>query len=146
MEFGIIEDDRGLGDEAVKTIGLTPLGMELRQALENVLVKVDLRFRIEESGVPSTRMAGDEDTYNTIIRDATAANPDVARVVYSVLLRMPAVGQMMKFLYQIARQRTVTKDYIYTNFFEAPFVQRFCEQEGIEPATLEAARRRSRSC
>ena len=116
--------------------------MELRHALEHTLVNVDLRFGVEENGVPSTRMTGDEDTYNTIIRDAAATNPDVARVVNTVFLRMSAVEQMMKFLYQIARQRTVAKDYIYSNFFEAPFVQRFCEQEGIEPATLEAARRR----
>jgi superfamily II DNA or RNA helicase len=142
MELGIVEDDRGLSDEATRTIGLTPLGMELRQALESELVNVDLRFSVEENGVPSTRMAGDEDTYNAIIRNAAATSADIAEIVHSVFLRMPAVEQMMRFLYQVARQRAVAKDYIYSNFFETPFVQRFCEQEGIEPASLEASRRR----
>jgi hypothetical protein len=142
MELGLIEDDRGLGEEAAQNVGLTALGMELRRALEGVLANVDLRFGVDDEGVPSTRMAGDEDLYNTIIREAADSSAEVARIVHKVFLNMPAVEQMMRFLYQIARKRDVPKEFIYSGFFEAPFVQRFCEQEGIEPATLEASRRR----
>jgi hypothetical protein len=143
MELGILEDDRAVSDDAVNAIGLTPLGKELRQALESHLATADLRFSIEaDSGVPSSRMAAEEVTYNELISDALASDPATAKLIQSVFLTMPAVEQMMRFLYHVARQRTVAKEFIYANFFGAPFVERFCEQEGIETATLEAARRR----
>lgn len=143
MELGIIEDDRGLSDDVAGGIGLTPLGLELRQALEERLAAADLRFEIKsESGLPSSRMAAGEAAYNELISEAIKQDPGIAEVVRGIFLRMPAVGQMMQFLYHVARRPTVSKDYIYRNFFNTPFVQRFCEQEGIEKATLEAARRR----
>lgn len=143
MELGILEDDRAVSDEAANTIGLTPLGKELRQALESQLANIDLRFGIEaDSGIPSTRMTADEAVYNQLISEAATSDQAIARIVQSVLLNMSAIEQMMRFLYHICRQRTVTREFIYANFFNAPFVERFCEQEGIAPATLEAARRR----
>ena len=55
---------------------------------------------------------------------------------------MRAVQQMLAFLYHIVRKSSVPKNVIYEQFFQAPFVRRFCEQEGIEEATIEAAKRR----
>ena len=48
----------------------------------------------------------------------------------------------MAFLYHVVRERNIQKNRIYTEFFTTPFVKRFCEQEGIEEATLEAAKHR----
>ena len=91
MELGILEDDRAVSDETANTIGLTPLGKELRQALESQLAKIDLRFGIEaDSGIPSSRMTADEAVYNQLISEAAASDPAIARIVQSVLLHMPA--------------------------------------------------------
>jgi hypothetical protein len=55
---------------------------------------------------------------------------------------MPAVKQMLKFLYHQERTRVVSKARIYENFFQSESVQRFCDAVGIEPATQEGARHR----
>ena len=49
---------------------------------------------------------------------------------------------MLAFLYHVVRAPSVPKSRIYEEFFQSPFVKRFCEQEGIEEATLEASKRR----
>jgi hypothetical protein len=49
---------------------------------------------------------------------------------------------MLEFLYHIVRTKKVEKDYVYSQFFQTPFVKRYCEQEGIEEATIEAAKHR----
>ena len=55
---------------------------------------------------------------------------------------MHAVQQMLAFLYHVCRAVQIPREQIYTEFFQAPFVKQFCDQEGIEEATLEASRRR----
>ena len=55
---------------------------------------------------------------------------------------MPAVQQMLAFLYHIERKATTTRSRIYENFFKAPFVRQYCDREGIPEPTLEASRRR----
>jgi hypothetical protein len=49
---------------------------------------------------------------------------------------------MLSYLYQITRRASVERAEIYRDFFNAPFVKQFCDQEGIEEATEEAARHR----
>jgi len=70
------------------------------------------------------------------------SSPEARQIFYNVFLKMPAVIQMAKFLYQIERSSSVQKNKIYEDFFKTPFVKRFCDQEGIEEATLEASKRR----
>jgi hypothetical protein len=55
---------------------------------------------------------------------------------------MPAVQQMLAFLYHVCRTKEIQRNMVYKQFFQAPFVKLFCDQEGIEEATLEASRRR----
>ena len=49
---------------------------------------------------------------------------------------------MLKFIYHICRCKKVPRSEIYDQFFQAPFVQQYCDQEGIDEATPEAVRRR----
>ncbi len=48
---------------------------------------------------------------------------------------------MLEF-YQICRKIIIGKPEIYTDFFDALSVKRFCECEGIESVTVEGARHR----
>ena len=121
---------------------LTPLGRELRRLIEPELSETDLAFPTEADDVPSSRMVANETFYNNLLLRAGDRDGEARQVIRQVFLGMDAVQQMMMYLYHVAREQTVRKSQIYTEFFSTPFVNRFCEQEGIEQATLEAARRR----
>ena len=142
MELGILEDDRTMLAAEPHALGLTPLGQELRHALKRNLQKANLNFPVDAEGVPSSRMAEEEVFYNELLLNAANRNADTRRIVREVLLGMHGAQQMLKFLYHLVREPTVEKKRIYAEFFSAPFVKRFCEQEGIEEATLEAAKHR----
>lgn len=142
MELGIIEDDRTVPADETRYPSLTPAGSALRSALEPVLRGVDLTFPNSDGGIPSSQMSQDEDFYNSLLIKGAAQSAEARQLIFDTFLRMHAVQQMLAYLYHIARRREVQKSTIYEGFFTAPFVKRFCEQEGIEEATIEAARRR----
>jgi superfamily II DNA or RNA helicase len=142
MELGILEDDRRAPPEGEFIPQLTPLGHELRAALTPYLRKADLSFPLGADGIPTTTMAENEAFYNSILRKAIDDSSTTARVIRRTVLRMRAVEQMLAFLYQICRKVTVERSYIYDNFFQAPFVRQYLDQEGIEEATPEGARHR----
>lgn len=143
MELGILEDERRAPAEIrLFYPGLTPLGRELRASLESRLRKLDLAFPVGEDGIPSSTMVGDEATYNAVLRSCMSEREDKAAVVRRPILRMHAVQQMLAFLYHVCRKRDVARGFIYENFFQAPFVQHFLDQEGVEGATAEGARHR----
>ena len=142
MELGLLQDDRAiLGDDDVFP-ELLPLGREVRAVLLPVLQQCDLTLPPDEEGIPSSRMRENESVYNAAVRERVNADSAAARIIRSAVLSMPAVHQMLAFLYHVARRETVARSFIYENFFQAPFVQRFLEQEGIEEATIEASKRR----
>lgn len=141
MELGLLQDDRAIPGNGDVFPALLPLGHEVRAALLPALQQLDLAFP-DEDGVPSSRMKEDEAAYNAAVRERIAADPAAGKIIRSAVLGMPAVRQMLAFLYHVARRETVERSFIYENFFQAPFVQRFMEQEGIEEATLEASKRR----
>lgn len=142
MELAILEDDRRAPPGDLFIPELTPLGRELRAALEPSLRGVDLSFPVEEDGIPSSSMRENEEFYNSLVRSRVNADPAAARVIRRTILGMHAVRQMLAFLYHVARRENVPRSFIYEGFFQAPFVKQFMDQEGIEEATPEASRRR----
>lgn len=142
MELGILEDDRTAPVEGEFYPQLTAKGQQLLAVLKPALTSLDLRFPLDDDGVPSTRMALEESEYNAVILQAAGQSQEAKKVIQSVFLRMHAVEQMLIFLYHVVRRRTVSKSEVYEGFFQAPAVKRFCEQEGIDEATAEAAKRR----
>lgn len=141
MELGILTDDRQYPDGQLYTLELTPEGRELHKALKPVLDEFDLDFKRGADGIPSTLMKSERE-YNQAIHQHIAKNTAARPVVLNVFLKMHAVQQMLAFLYHVARKEEVTREEIYEQFFQAPFVKQFCEQEGVDIATDEAARRR----
>lgn len=142
MELGILEDDRQANSRDGQHLSLTAVGIKLRNSISQGLKQLNLEFPLDEEGFPSSRMAENEEFYNAFIKQCIDSSSEARQLFYSVFLKMPAVIQMIKFLYQIERSPSVQKNKIYEDFFKTPFVKRFCEQEGIEEATLEAAKRR----
>ncbi len=141
MELGILTDDRNYAADAAYTLELTAKGHELYEALKPLLETLDFSFTRDDEGIPSTRMAN-ENQINELIRDYIEAHKEAKDAVFGVFLKMHAVRQMMAFLYHVIRAEKVTKREIYDQFFAAPFVKQYCDQEGIEQATEEGARHR----
>ena len=142
MELGILEDYRACSNPETYAAALSIEGRSLREVLKRDLSARDLKFPLDSDGVPSSRMAEDEDAYNSVLLKAIGRSAEARASIYKVFLGMHAVQQMLAFLYHIIRAPQVSKERVYSEFFEAPFVKRYCEQEGIEEATLEAAKRR----
>jgi superfamily II DNA or RNA helicase len=142
MELHVLEDDRTMPADRNEMPTLTALGRELLSVLEADLEGVALAFPIDEDGVPSSEMTESEAVYNSLIAAAASRSPEARRIIRQVFLGMPAVQQMLAYLYHVVRERRVEKNRIYSEFFSTPFVKKFCEQEGIEEATLEASKRR----
>lgn len=142
MELGFLQDDRAVLSNGEVFPELLPLGYDVRAALLPAMEKLDLTWPLDEDGIPSSRMKEDEAVYNAAVRAQIAADPAAGEVIRKAVLAMPAVRQMLAFLYHVARKKVVERSFIYKNFFQAPFVRRFMEQEGIEEATLEASKRR----
>lgn len=141
MELGILTDDREYAEGEQYTLELTPSGKELYKALQPLFSTINLDFPRDEDGIPKTQME-DEGSINQAIRKHIRKDTQARAVVYRVLLGMHAAQQMLAFLYLIARKTNVPRSEIYEQFFQAPFVKQYCDQEGIEEMTLEAARRR----
>lgn len=141
MELGIFTDDRHYPEGQDNPLELTPLGRELYEALKPLFKTVNLDFPRDADGIPTTRME-DEDSINGAIRALIREDPKARSVVYRVFLRMHAVQQMLAFLYHIARKTRIPRSEIYEQFFQAPFVRQYCDQEGIEETTVTAAEHR----
>ena len=142
MELGIFTDDRNYLTNENYTPELTPLGKELYSSISLMLDRLDLSFQQDDSGFFSTRMRLADRIYNQALRELIETNEQVRDAVFRVFLNMPAVQQMLRFLYHICRIKEIQRNMVYEQFFQAPFVKRFCDQEGIEEATLEASKRR----
>jgi len=142
MELGIIEDDRRAPPGPEFYPELTPLGRELRQALQPVLEGLDLSFPLDDEGIPSSRMHQGEDVYSEVLRAGVESGGELAKAIRRVFLRMNAVQQMLSFIFHVGRSAELDRNFIYENFFQSPAVRQFQEREGIEEATIEAARRR----
>jgi len=142
MELGLMVDDRKLRADEVYVPALTPAGRELYNVLKPLLERLDLKFHHDGGGVPSTRMALDDREYNKIIYDFISKHPKARSLFRLMFIKMPAIIHMLLFLYQIGRKTEMERSEIYGEFFSAPFVKQYCDQEGIEEATDEAARRR----
>ena len=141
MELGVLTDDRQYAEDQAYTLELTALGRKLYEALEPLFGTIDLDFPRGEDGIPTSRME-DEDSVNRAIRELISRNAESRAIVSSVFLQMHAVQQMLAFFYHIAQKITIPRSEIYEQFFQAPFVKQYCDQEGIEETTLEAAKHR----
>jgi superfamily II DNA or RNA helicase len=142
MELGLIEDDRTIPSSQNYELRLTARGIKLREALKNQLERIELKFPLDNNGLPSSRMIESEESYNRIMLNAINSNQQLRNLIFELFLGMQSVKQMLKYIFHIQRKLVISKTDIYQGFFSAPFVKRFCEQEGIEEATIEASKRR----
>ena len=142
MELGLLPDDRSYAANEPVPLTLTARGAQLYRALRPLLDKLELDFELEDEGVPSSRMQLPKREYSKAVRDYLTVNPEARRLFMRVFIDMPAVTQMLLYMYRIARTSVIKRSEIYAQFFQTPFVVQFCDQEGIEEATEEASKHR----
>ncbi|CAD5929008.1 DEAD/DEAH box helicase family protein [Planktothrix agardhii] len=142
MELGILKDDRKIANGEDYVPELTILGQDLRNSFVTLLESLELNFPISDDGIPSTRMVLPDQEYNRLVAEFISHNNQARTLWLGIVVKMPAVTQMLAYLYQVARKIYIERSEIYRDFFNAPFVQQFCDQEGIEEATQESSRRR----
>lgn len=142
MELKIIEDDRNYGKSGEYSFELTPVGRTLYEAIEPLLLSLNLEFKRGDDGIPTTKMHRNESSFNLAINDYTRRDSCVQKIVHNIFLQMHAVQQMLEFLYHVCREPEIERNVVYESFFDSPAVKRYCDQEGIAEATIEASRRR----
>jgi hypothetical protein len=139
IELGLVTDCRLAANQPYAPV-LTDDGKEFFEAVFPILEFLDLSQPLGEDGIPSSQMQQPQ-VYNSAIRAFIEDNPDARDVVTNVLLNMPAVGQMKRFLRRQPRGQ-IRRDFIYANFFSQPDVIAFCASVGIPPATRSGAEHR----
>ncbi len=143
MEIGLIVDDRMIPSDQEYTLELTPAGQAFYRACAPFLAGLDLSFPLDpEAGIPTTRMALGDREYSVGLKEYLSRTPGYRGEFLRICVRMPAVAQMLRYIYQVARSQTIARETVYRDFFSAPFVAEFCDQEGIEEASEEASKRR----
>jgi hypothetical protein len=142
MELGILKDDRKIANGEDYVPELTILGQDLRNSFVTLLESLELDFLIDNNGIPSTEMPLSVSKYNRLLLEFLANNNQARILWLTTVLKVPAVTQMLAYLYQVARKSSIERSEIYRDFFNVPFVQQFCDQEGIEEATEESSKHR----
>lgn len=142
IELGLITDIRLVEDSASYVPELTESGRELWRLLASYVNTNDLILEADEDGDYSTTTPQQPHFYNGILYQFQQESEEFRELYQRIFLNMPAVKQMLKFLYHQERTNVVSKARVYENFFQSEPVQNFCDAMGIDPATHEAAKRR----
>lgn len=142
MELGLIVDDRKIGADIDYQLKLTPKGKQFAEALKPVLKNLDLSFKKKEGNVPSWEMNTYPSEFNQALKTFINKNTAGGTFIAATLLEMHAVGLMLNYLYRVERKKSITKRSIYDGFFKASFVATYCDQNGIETATVSGAEHR----
>ena len=143
MEMGILVDDRKLKNEEA-TLKLTPDGEKMADLFSELLQNVNDTFKTKKEHLPNWDMNESAFYFNDKINHfiSNSENKEAKNLFQTLCLEMPAVSLMTNYLLKILRKKTVMKNYIYDNFFKTPFVERFCDQNGIDISSDEGAKRR----
>lgn len=121
---------------------LTENGQELYSLLNPLLNDFDLSFNTSgKTGELSWKM-NSESTINEKVADFLAKDPDLQNSIRKLFLEMDALALFLKYLYKNHEKIVFTKNEIYNDFFEAPFVKNYLDRNGIDKPTVEGAKRR----
>jgi superfamily II DNA or RNA helicase len=141
MEMGLLVDFRENALSDSFKLLLTSEGQTLYKHLKSFFEQVDFSFDITgKTGELSWNM----NCRNSIVNDLLSyLSSDETRMeeVRSIFFNMVALSLFLHYIYTLGKTR-LTKSEIYQGFFEAPFVRKFLDQQGIERPTEEGAKHR----
>lgn len=138
MGMGLIVDDRKLGHDT-KEIELTVDGIKLFEILKELINNIDLSFKQKEKGISWEMTISD---FVKPMKDFLNNHPDNRIEFIKIMMNMDAVKQMFQFLYFDSRKTELLKSDCYSLFFESSRTIKYCEVQGIEIPSEEAAKHR----
>ena len=142
MEMGLIVDDRNYGPGEEYNLALTPEGKKLYEILKPLIGKIDLSCSKGDAEIPSWNMTLRPQEFNVQIWNFIKEDKNKKEYVQKLFLNTHAVSQMLNYLYRVEREKVISKSAIYSEFFRAPFVKIYCDQNGIDVASEEGAKHR----
>lgn len=142
MEMGFLLDFRSSGLAESFDLILTENGQELYRLLNPLLEDLDLSFNTSgKTGELSWRM-NSESTINEKLVEFLAKDSDLQNNVRNLFIEMDALALFLKYLYKNHEKTAFTKNEIFNDFFEAPFVKSYLDRNGIDKPTEEGAKHR----
>lgn len=141
MEFGWVVDDRNFASDEEYELTLTPVGKEMFDKLKPLLTKLNLKYKPSSNSIPSTDMIENTSVFHEKLLNFIKSSKN-KNFIQQQFLKIHAVSQMLNYLYRVERKENILRKSIYQGFFRAPFVSKFCDQNGIEVATDTGAEHR----
>ncbi|MFV9483254.1 DEAD/DEAH box helicase family protein [Christiangramia sp. ASW11-125] len=142
MEIGLLLDFRSSSGSESFDLILSDNGMELYQLLTPLLKSLDFSFSSSgKTGDLSWKM-NSEGVINQRTHTFLNKHPELLDKVRRYFFEMDALALFLKYLYKNHDQTRFTKNELYNDFFEAPFVKNYLDRNGIDKPTGEGAKRR----
>lgn len=143
MEIGFLYDDRNPTETAdgITFTHLTPKGKELFDILQKY-VDDPTFYDFREGGKTevSWQMIHNESYFNEFVRTLPANDRNQLEQSF---FNMDAVKQMLIYLFRENKNKQdFVKSDVYSNYFNAPYVQHYFEMNGISIPTVEGAKHR----
>ena len=135
MELGILEDARKIKSN---NLVLTNTGKDLVDEFKPLLQKININL----TDPLSWRMQKNESYFNNEIAKFLDNNSNAKKLWLSILLNFDAFEQLLHVFYRELQTEIISKNNLYENFFQSPYVLSFIESNGIEIPSLEGSRRR----
>jgi hypothetical protein len=142
MEMKLLVDFRNNALEEDFKLKLTENGEQLYERLKPLLNRIDFSFNTSGKKGELTWMMNCESTINNSLLSFLNDNPEIKNTVRDIFLEMDALNLFLKYLYKSYEKIEFSKNEIYSDFFEAPFVKSYLDRKGIEKPSEEAAKRR----
>jgi superfamily II DNA or RNA helicase len=142
MEMGLLMDFRDSALEESFELILSDNGARLYELLKPLLESLDLSFNTSgKTGEFSWSMNGESAVNDELLR-YIHSDTSILHEVRNLFFEMDALALMLRYLYTNHGKTAFSKNEIYGDFFEAPFVKEYLDRNGIDKPTEEGARRR----
>jgi superfamily II DNA or RNA helicase len=142
MEMGLLLDFRSSALSDSFDLILSENGLKLYNLLKPLLETLDLTFDISgKTGDLSWKM-NSESSINENVLEFLEKDLNLQEAVRNLFLEMDALALFLKYLYKNHNNTSFTKNELYNDFFEAPFVKSYLDRNGIDKPSEEGAKRR----
>lgn len=142
IELGLVNDIRTVDDPKKYIPQISSNGLRLWRLIEPFLEVADFGMKETKDGIFSAKTARGADFFNGVTADALGQSSKLRRKFHQIFLSMPAVLQMLKYIYFMHRSAEIEKDEIYNEFFLFDPVVKFCSSVNIPLAGPSAAAHR----
>lgn len=140
MGMKLLSDDRKNGLN-IKLPSLTKYGKLFYNIFKPIISDFNLNFKVKEKGI-SWEMQMSPTDFVEKIKNYLKNNTNKKIQFMNIMLEFDALKQLLVFLYFENRKMEISKADCYSLFIQSLMVEKYCEFEGIEIPSNEAAKHR----